>query len=152
MMPAHNNEDGMMRKLISGAALALATLTIAAAAPMKWNVDVPHTGIEFKVNHFFTPVSGKFDTYEIDLMFDRENPAASSVEDDEDEIVLDDEPEDTALAAAAPMPAAMSAPAPSVVTTVASRSRTCTHGKVRGRAAFNWYTRTTSVPSSSVAR
>ena len=53
-----------MRKTISGAALALATLTVAAAAPMKWNVDVPHTGIEFKVNHFFTPVSGKFDDYQ----------------------------------------------------------------------------------------
>ena len=69
-----------MRKLISGATLALAGLTVAAAAPMKWNVDVPHTGIEFKVNHFFTPVSGKFDDYQIDLMFDRENPASSSVE------------------------------------------------------------------------
>lgn len=71
----------MMRKLISGGALALATLTIAAGpAPMKWNVDVPHTGIEFSVNHFFTPISGKFDSYEIELMFDRENPASSSVE------------------------------------------------------------------------
>jgi polyisoprenoid-binding protein YceI len=70
-----------MRKLISGGALALATLTIAAGpAPMKWNVDVPHTGIEFSVNHFFKPVSGKFDNYEIELMFDRENPANSSVE------------------------------------------------------------------------
>jgi len=47
---------------------------------MKWNVDVPHTGIEFSVNHFFTPISGKFDSYEIELMFDRENPASSSVE------------------------------------------------------------------------
>lgn len=71
----------MMRKLISGGALALATLTIAAGpAPMKCNVDVPHTGIEFSVNHFFTPISGKFDSYEIELMFDRENPASSSVE------------------------------------------------------------------------
>lgn len=70
----------MMRKTISGAALALTMFTVAATAPMKWNVDVPHTGIEFKVNHFFTPVSGKFDNYEVELMFDRENPAASSVE------------------------------------------------------------------------
>jgi len=70
----------MMKKLISGGALALATLTIAAGpAPMKWNVDVPHTGVEFSVNHFFTPVSGQFDSYEIDLTFDRENPANSSV-------------------------------------------------------------------------
>lgn len=71
----------MKRKLISSGALALATLTIAAGpAPETWNVDVPHTGIEFSVNHFFTPVSGRFDTYEIDLTFDRENPANSLVE------------------------------------------------------------------------
>ena len=70
----------MMRKLISGGALALATMTIAAGpAPMKWNVDVPHTGIEFSVKHFFTPVTGKFDTYEVELTFDRENPANSQV-------------------------------------------------------------------------
>jgi polyisoprenoid-binding protein YceI len=70
-----------MRKTISGATLALATMTIAAGpTPMKWNVDVPHTGIEFSVNHFFTPVSGKFDDYQIDLTFDRENPANSAVE------------------------------------------------------------------------
>ncbi len=69
-----------MKRLISGGALALATMTIAAGpAPMKWNVDVPHTGIEFSVNHFFTPVTGQFDDYEIDLTFDREDPANSSV-------------------------------------------------------------------------
>ena len=69
-----------MKKLIPGAALVLASLTIAAGpAPMKWNVDVPHSGVAFSVNHFFTPVSGKFDNYEVDLMFDHENPANSSV-------------------------------------------------------------------------
>jgi polyisoprenoid-binding protein YceI len=72
---------GMMRKTLSGATLALATLTVAAGpAPMKWNVDVPHTGIEFTVNHFFTPVTGRFDNYEIELMFDHENPANSAVD------------------------------------------------------------------------
>jgi polyisoprenoid-binding protein YceI len=68
-----------MRKGISGGALALATLTIAAAAPMEWTVDEAHTGIEFSVNHFFTPVTGRFDSYEVDLMFDHENPANSTV-------------------------------------------------------------------------
>lgn len=69
-----------MRKLISGGALALATMTIAAGpAPMEWNVDVPHSGIEFSVKHFFTPVNGQFDDYEVELMFDRENPQNSSV-------------------------------------------------------------------------
>lgn len=70
----------MMRKLISGGALALATMTIAAGpAPVEWNVDQPHSGVEFSVKHFFTPVTGQFDDYEIDLIFDRENPQNSSV-------------------------------------------------------------------------
>jgi len=70
-----------MNKLITGGALALASLTIAAGpAPIEWNVDVPHTGIEFTVNHFFTPITGEFDNYEVNLVFDRENPANSSVE------------------------------------------------------------------------
>ena len=70
----------MMRKLISGGALALATMTIAAGpAPVAWNVDAPHSGVEFSVKHFFTPVTGQFDDYEVELMFDRENPQNSSV-------------------------------------------------------------------------
>lgn len=70
-----------MRKTIAGGALALTLLTIAAApAPMDWNVDVPHTGIEFSVRHFFTPVSGHFTDYEIDLSYDPHDPAQSSVQ------------------------------------------------------------------------
>jgi len=70
----------MMKKAISGITLSLALLTVAAGpAPTEWNVDVPHTGIGFSVNHFFTPVEGEFDDYEIELTFDRENPANSSV-------------------------------------------------------------------------
>ena len=68
------------RKLFSGSVLALAALAIAAGpAPMVWNIDAPHTGINFTVKHFFTPVNGQFDEYDIELMYDRENPANSSV-------------------------------------------------------------------------
>jgi len=71
----------MMKRLLSAATLAVASLTIAAGpAPLEWNVDVPHSGIEFSVKHFFTPVSGQFDDYEIDLVFDRENPENSRVD------------------------------------------------------------------------
>ena len=45
-----------------------------------WNVDTTHSGIGFSVRHFFTPVTGRFEKYEIDLDFDREEPANSSVE------------------------------------------------------------------------
>ncbi len=45
-----------------------------------WDVDDAHTEIGFKVRHFFTPISGSFTDYEIDLAFDAENPANSHVE------------------------------------------------------------------------
>jgi polyisoprenoid-binding protein YceI len=51
-----------------------------AANPLVWNVDVAHTEINFSVRHFFTPVSGSFDDYEVNLMYDAENPANSTVE------------------------------------------------------------------------
>lgn len=71
----------MMKKLFSAGTLALATLTIVAGpAPTEWNVDVPHSGIGFTVNHFFTPVQGEFDDYRVELIFDRENPADSRVD------------------------------------------------------------------------
>lgn len=71
----------MMKRLLSAATLAVASLTIAAGpAPVEWNVDVPHSGIEFSVKHFFTPVSGQFDDYQVDLVFDRENPENSRVD------------------------------------------------------------------------
>ncbi len=69
-----------MKGTISGVVVLLSTVMIAAGpAPAMWNVDVPHTGIEFTVRHFFTPVTGRFDDYEIELEFDRENPANSTV-------------------------------------------------------------------------
>lgn len=70
----------MKRKIFPALILTLTTLTIAAGpAPMLWNVDVPHTGIGFSVKHFFTPVRGEFTEYDVELNFDREDPANSTI-------------------------------------------------------------------------
>ena len=70
----------MKRKVFSGAVLTLSALTIAAGPDaLVWNVDKPHTGVGFEVKHFFTPVQGQFDDFEVELTYDRENPANSSV-------------------------------------------------------------------------
>ena len=45
-----------------------------------WSPDAAHTEINFSVTHFFTPVTGSFDDYEISLDYDSENPENSSVE------------------------------------------------------------------------
>ncbi len=75
----------MRRFLAITGLLALGAATIAAgdravSEPVPWSVDVAHTGINFSVRHFFTPVQGTFDDYEVNLLFDRENPENSSVE------------------------------------------------------------------------
>lgn len=77
-----------MRRFIAITGLvALGAATIAAGqrAPAEteatlWSVDAAHTGINFSVRHFFTPVQGTFDEYEVDLQFDPANPENSSVE------------------------------------------------------------------------
>ena len=80
-----------MRKL-----LAIASLLIISAVPVAsygwngadaaatladaWGIDSAHTEINFSVTHFFTPVSGRFDDFEVTFEFDPENITASSVE------------------------------------------------------------------------
>ena len=77
----------MRRFLAITGLVALGAATIAAGqrAPAEteatlWSVDAAHTGINFSVRHFFTPVQGTFDEYEVDLQFDPANPENSSVE------------------------------------------------------------------------
>ena len=65
--------------------LALTALATLAARPTPervdtWEVDPSHTEIGFSVKHFFTPVTGKFESFEVQLEYDAENPEASSVE------------------------------------------------------------------------
>jgi polyisoprenoid-binding protein YceI len=70
----------MWNKMVPGAIAAFAVALMAAGpAPAVWNVDEPHTGIGFTAKHFFTPVNGQFDDYDIELTYDRENPANSQV-------------------------------------------------------------------------
>lgn len=56
--------------------------TVTAEEPVAngWGVDTAHTEINFSVNHFFTPVTGAFEDYDITLDYNADNPAASSVE------------------------------------------------------------------------
>ncbi|MGB3565083.1 MAG: YceI family protein [Thermoanaerobaculia bacterium] len=62
-------------------ALVASQLT-ANAAPTTgaWSTDRPHTEINFSVNHFFTPVTGSFEDYEISLDYNAEAPEKSTVE------------------------------------------------------------------------
>jgi polyisoprenoid-binding protein YceI len=54
----------------------------ATAAPTTgaWSTDSAHTEINFTVKHFFTPVTGSFEDYEINLDYNAEAPEKSTVE------------------------------------------------------------------------
>jgi len=57
-----------------------APATAMPAAADAWVVDPPHTEINFSVKHFFTPVTGTFDDFELTLDYDAEYPENSRVE------------------------------------------------------------------------
>ena len=71
-----------MRTTLAALTLATTALTVAAApaaAPMPWDIDASHTTVGFSVKHFFTPVQGQFDDFEIDLQYDEVDPSQSTV-------------------------------------------------------------------------
>jgi polyisoprenoid-binding protein YceI len=82
----HNGDTTMRKVLILPSLAFLSLLTIAATGGPEnppelraWNIDAPHTEINFSVKHFFTPVTGTFRDFDIDLMFDADAPENSSV-------------------------------------------------------------------------
>lgn len=63
------------------AALIVSQATVSAEPTAgAWYTDGAHTEINFSVKHFFTPVTGSFADYEIDLDYNPEEPDKSSVE------------------------------------------------------------------------
>jgi polyisoprenoid-binding protein YceI len=62
---------------LAGALLAL-SVPIQADAP-SWSVDPAHTRVNFSVNHFFTPVTGSFEDFDVELVYDAERPEKSRV-------------------------------------------------------------------------
>jgi len=57
----------------------VASQVTAAPTSGGWSPDPAHTEINFSVKHFFTPVSGSFEDYEIDFDYNPENPEKSTV-------------------------------------------------------------------------
>ncbi len=69
-----------MNKLLLVAAAMTLTAVPAFAAPKTYDIETPHTQIIFSVNHLgFSHSYGKFLEHDGTIVFDAENPAASSV-------------------------------------------------------------------------
>ena len=49
------------------------------AAHAEWSVDKRHSTVGFSVRHFFTPVKGRFSSYEAEMKFNPQDPSESSV-------------------------------------------------------------------------
>lgn len=73
-----------MRKHRLTVLLALAALgfasTAALASTTAFSIDNVHSGVEFKVRHFFTKVPGRFTQVDGRILLDEQNVAGSSVE------------------------------------------------------------------------
>ena len=80
MGQAINRNRGYMVLLLGVALLASQVTATAAPTTAAWSTDAAHTEINFSVKHFFTPVSGSFEDYEIDLDYNAEQPEKSTVE------------------------------------------------------------------------
>jgi polyisoprenoid-binding protein YceI len=53
---------------------------MAAADPAIYKVDADHSGVNFKIRHFVSTVSGRFRDFDGVIRYDKQSPAASSVE------------------------------------------------------------------------
>ena len=61
-------------------ALALLLPALAAAQPVIYKVDPNHSSVGFSIRHFVSNVPGRFRDFNGVIKYDRQNPAASSVE------------------------------------------------------------------------
>lgn len=69
-------------QLSKWAVLSVALLITVYVTPANaaWRVDSTHTSVNFSVKHFFTPVSGSFREFDIQLDYDPDNPSGGTVE------------------------------------------------------------------------
>ena len=71
----------MNRKSLTLAlALALLVPVLAAAETAVYKVDPDHSAIGFSIRHFVSNIPGRFKEFDGTIKYDKQNPAASSVE------------------------------------------------------------------------
>lgn len=69
-----------MKSCLSAAAIAVAAATGASAAPEKYVLDPSHSQVVFSYNHLgFSTTTSMFSGFEGEILFDQDDPAASSV-------------------------------------------------------------------------
>lgn len=66
--------------LLLAGALALGPAPAISRAAETYVIDTVHSAVTFSIRHFVSKVPGKFNQFAGSIVFDRENPAACSVE------------------------------------------------------------------------
>lgn len=70
----------MSKRFVVASLLALALPALASAAPVVYKVDPDHSSVGFSIRHFVSNVQGRFKDFDGTIKYDKQNPAASSVE------------------------------------------------------------------------
>jgi polyisoprenoid-binding protein YceI len=68
------------KTILQTLALSLLLPALAAAEPATYKVDTSHSGVRFTIRHFVSNVPGNFRDFDGVIKYDKQNPAASSVE------------------------------------------------------------------------
>ncbi|HKI06071.1 MAG TPA: YceI family protein [Thermoanaerobaculia bacterium] len=69
-----------MKRFLQALSLSLLLPALASAELATYKVDADHSGVGFSVRHFVSNVPGRFRDFDGIIKYDRQNPAASSVE------------------------------------------------------------------------
>ncbi|HEY9419845.1 MAG TPA: YceI family protein [Thermoanaerobaculia bacterium] len=70
----------MKKTFLKALTLALVLPAVALAEPVPYKVDADHSGVSFTIRHFVTNMPGRFRDFDGVIKYDKQNPAASSVE------------------------------------------------------------------------
>ncbi len=68
------------KTFLKALSLSLLLPALAAAEPVTYKVDTGHSGVRFTIRHFVSNVPGNFRDFDGVIEYDKQNPAASSVE------------------------------------------------------------------------
>lgn len=68
------------KAFIQALSLALLLPALAVAETVVYNVDPDHSGVNFSIRHFVSNTPGRFKDFNGTIKYDKQNPAASSVE------------------------------------------------------------------------
>jgi len=69
-----------VKRFLQALSLSLLLPALASAELATYKVDADHSGVGFSVRHFVSNVPGRFRDFDGIIKYDRQNPAASSVE------------------------------------------------------------------------